>query len=256
MIAFLHPPFHQCPLGMGRQLFVDSSLFCPSSPYFNGSSRSWPYNKISRLTIKGRMLSETWWFMRQHRLGRTRVVRGALLVQILRCCATGRRRRQPLCLKNSTTTHWTSTSMVRQLIRFAFARWSHILSLFDSVQLGTDIYVYFTLFYNEGNQITVNTECNFTVDNGDRVFFNHSGDPTRTLHSRDYNSLVYSRTDLTPGKHHMTISMSDVSYHVFLSFDYAVYTWVLIFPPFWIRNFSFMSLVLIHRPLSQGVHLQ
>ncbi|KAF9447862.1 hypothetical protein P691DRAFT_670592 [Macrolepiota fuliginosa MF-IS2] len=90
---------------------------------------------------------------------------------------------------------------------------------------GTAIYIFFTLFYNEGNGVTVNTECNFTVDSEPAVFFNHTGDPTKPANQvRDYKALVFSRTGLTLESHHMKISMSDVSYHVFLSFDYAMYT--------------------------------
>ncbi|EKM82398.1 hypothetical protein AGABI1DRAFT_68007 [Agaricus bisporus var. burnettii JB137-S8] len=90
---------------------------------------------------------------------------------------------------------------------------------------GTAIYIFFTLFYNEGEQVTVNTECNFTLDNESPVFFNHSGDPTVPAQKkRDYHTLVFSKTGLEYKPHRMLISMSDVTYHVFLSFDYAQYT--------------------------------
>jgi hypothetical protein len=91
--------------------------------------------------------------------------------------------------------------------------------------IGTAIYIFFTLFYNEGPGITVSTECNFTLDNEAPVFFNHSGDPTAPVSKkRDYQTPVFGRTGLEYKPHHMQISMSDVPYHVFLSFDYALYT--------------------------------
>jgi hypothetical protein len=97
---------------------------------------------------------------------------------------------------------------------------SHLISV-----VGTAIYVFFTLFYNEGQEVTVNTECNFTLDNGAPVFFNHSGDPTvPPFTKRDYQVLVFSQAGLEDKPHHMRISMLDVPYHVFLSFDYALYT--------------------------------
>ncbi|XP_006457838.1 hypothetical protein AGABI2DRAFT_176416 [Agaricus bisporus var. bisporus H97] len=90
---------------------------------------------------------------------------------------------------------------------------------------GTAIYIFFTLFYNEGEVVTVNTECNFTVDNEPPIFFSHSGDPTVPAHAkRDYQVPVFSKEGLEYKPHHMRISMSDVTYHVFLSFDYAQYT--------------------------------
>lgn len=90
---------------------------------------------------------------------------------------------------------------------------------------GTAIYIFFTLFYNEGEQVTVNTECHFTLDNEPPVFFNHTGDPTIPPKTkRDYQALVFSKAGLESVPHHMKISMSDVSYHVFLSFDFAQYT--------------------------------
>lgn len=114
---FLHPPFHQCPVGMDRQLSINSSLSCPSSHYSNGFNRFWPYYRTSRLTIKGRIVLESCRFMHLHQLGRTRHVLGVLLFQIPSYCKMGRRRRRPSCLKNSRITHWISTLMVRQLIR-------------------------------------------------------------------------------------------------------------------------------------------
>ncbi|KXN91404.1 hypothetical protein AN958_00666 [Leucoagaricus sp. SymC.cos] len=90
---------------------------------------------------------------------------------------------------------------------------------------GTAIYIFFTLFENEGVGVTVNTECNFTIDGGPPAFFNHSGDPTKPVGSgRQYGVPVFNQTGLEQEQHHIQIKMSDVNYHVFLSFDRAIYT--------------------------------
>ncbi|KAJ3576889.1 hypothetical protein NP233_g113 [Leucocoprinus birnbaumii] len=90
---------------------------------------------------------------------------------------------------------------------------------------GTAIYIFFTLFENEGDQITVNTECNFTIDGSYAGYFNHQGDPSKPFRSgQQYGVPVFSMRGLEQKNHSMTIYMADVDYHTFLSFDYATYT--------------------------------
>jgi hypothetical protein len=123
---------------------------------------------------------------------------------------------------SSNTVDFGFNGMIARLDAFSQ---SELLVLQLISVIGTAIYIYFTLFYNEGNGTTVNTECNFTIDNEPPVFFNHTGDPTIPASTkRDYRALVFSKAGLEYKPHHMQIRMSDVPYHVFLSFDYAEYT--------------------------------
>lgn len=90
---------------------------------------------------------------------------------------------------------------------------------------GTAVYIFFTLFENEGDGVAVQTECNFTIDGEHVGYFNHPGDPTQPYQGgRQYQVPVFGRDGLEQKPHLMTISMADVPYNIFLSFDYAIYT--------------------------------
>ncbi|KAF9463488.1 hypothetical protein BDZ94DRAFT_1163882 [Collybia nuda] len=87
---------------------------------------------------------------------------------------------------------------------------------------GTAIYVFFIT----GNQIaggiiTTLTECNFTLDGQQASFYRHIPDQTTIL---NYNVLAFSRENLPNVDHTLKASTEGVDHHVFVNFDYAIYT--------------------------------
>ncbi|KAJ3567724.1 hypothetical protein NP233_g6184 [Leucocoprinus birnbaumii] len=92
---------------------------------------------------------------------------------------------------------------------------------------GTAVYIYFTLFNNEGHEVTVNTECNFTLDGQHVGYFSHTGDRSKK-HVREYQVPVFGMDGLDHVMHQMVISVSGVPYHLYTSFDYAMYTQTLL----------------------------
>ncbi|KAJ3512485.1 hypothetical protein NLJ89_g3492 [Agrocybe chaxingu] len=87
---------------------------------------------------------------------------------------------------------------------------------------GTAIYVFFILANNAGDGITTLTMANFTMDSDAPVAFQHAPDLTTT--DIQFNSLVYSRTDMINAQHRLVISTSGVNTNVYVNFDYAIYT--------------------------------
>lgn len=76
----------------------------------------------------------------------------------------------------------------------------------------------------DGGIITTLTECNFTLDGQHAGFFQHI--PTDSS-DMEYNVLGFSQVDLKNTDHTVRVSTGGVGYHVFVNFDYAIYTLVL-----------------------------
>ncbi|KAF8922058.1 hypothetical protein CPB85DRAFT_18766 [Mucidula mucida] len=88
---------------------------------------------------------------------------------------------------------------------------------------GVALYVYFILANNEGSGITTRTECNFTLDDERAGLFTHT--PSDITTALEYNALAFSVAGLEQRAHSVLVSTSGVDYNVFVSFDYAVYTY-------------------------------
>ncbi|KAF5358147.1 hypothetical protein D9756_001313 [Leucocoprinus leucothites] len=127
-------------------------------------------------------------------------------------CSTCKIRPNTSEIFNSTYT--AATFMPDQGVKF---------NAIDFSFTGTAIYIFFTLFNFEGEGITVNTECNFTLNREHVGYFKHIGDNSLPYQTK-FQALVFNKTDLEPREHNMLISVSGVPYHVYLNFDYAIYT--------------------------------
>ncbi|KAF9463490.1 hypothetical protein BDZ94DRAFT_1163917 [Collybia nuda] len=87
---------------------------------------------------------------------------------------------------------------------------------------GTAIYVYFIIANTiKGGGVTTLTECNFTLDGQLEGFYRHMRDETSNM---EYNVLVFNATNLSNIDHALRVSTEGVNYHVFVNFDYAMYT--------------------------------
>ncbi|KAF9461463.1 hypothetical protein BDZ94DRAFT_1138207, partial [Collybia nuda] len=86
---------------------------------------------------------------------------------------------------------------------------------------GTAIYVYLITGNQIGESITTLTECNITLDGRHADSYRHDPDQTTLI---NYNVLAFSRTNLSNTNHTLNVSTGGVDYHVFLNFDYAIYT--------------------------------
>ncbi|PFH51673.1 hypothetical protein AMATHDRAFT_58422 [Amanita thiersii Skay4041] len=98
--------------------------------------------------------------------------------------------------------------------------YGHTSVTFDFI--GSAIYVFFTIVDDARVEITSKTECNFTVDGNIVGYYNH--DPDLKNPAFHYQQLVFQKDDLSPGHHTFSIVTSDVPYHVYINFDYAMYT--------------------------------
>ena len=74
---------------------------------------------------------------------------------------------------------------------------------------------------NQGDGITTVNRSNFPVDGGSPVPFLHT--PNLSATALQYNSLVFSRTDLSNGNHRLDITTTG-STNIYVNFDYAIYT--------------------------------
>ncbi|TFK61009.1 hypothetical protein BDN72DRAFT_850041, partial [Pluteus cervinus] len=92
---------------------------------------------------------------------------------------------------------------------------------------GVAIYVFFILANNQGPGITTRTVCRFLLDGAIDSTFIH--EPTNSTDFQ-YDALAYGKTGLSNTAHTVTIltNTSDPNIppggHVFVSFDYAIYT--------------------------------
>ncbi|KAF5386633.1 hypothetical protein D9615_001527 [Tricholomella constricta] len=94
-----------------------------------------------------------------------------------------------------------------------------------SIQLsfkGIAIYVFFIIPDYIEDHITTETACNFTLDGQLVRTFSHV--PTSDTIGFLYNVPVFSQTGLPNVDHTLLISTSGVDRHIFVSFDYAIYT--------------------------------
>lgn len=85
--------------------------------------------------------------------------------------------------------------------------------------------MYFILANNQGDGITTITQANFTLDGKLISTFTHN--PT-TSFNLDYNQLVFSSAGLTNEEHTLKASISGIDHDVYINFDYANYTSVII----------------------------
>lgn len=90
------------------------------------------------------------------------------------------------------------------------------------MEVGSALYVFLTLAHNLGEGIATLTETNFTIDDGPPTFFRHSPDPSRT--DFDYQYPAFVQENLEHGPHTFTAKTSGPDYHIFVNFDYAIYT--------------------------------
>ncbi len=88
--------------------------------------------------------------------------------------------------------------------------------------LGTAIYIFFILANNAGKDITSITNCAFELDGQNVGSFLHVPDLTTT--EVQFNSLVFSKTDIPFGEHRFVVATEGVTSHAYINFDYAIYT--------------------------------
>jgi hypothetical protein len=93
---------------------------------------------------------------------------------------------------------------------------------YHNLLTGNAIYVFLTLANNCGESITTKTQANFTVDNEAPIFFSHEPDMSTT--DFIYQYPAFNRTGLEHGEHTLSVVMSGPQEHLFLNFDYAIYT--------------------------------
>lgn len=88
---------------------------------------------------------------------------------------------------------------------------------------GVSIWIFFILS-NANFLVTLNTECNFTLDG--QVVGNFYHLPNQSTSALQYNALAFSASGLNNSQHDLVISTNDLPYAVYINFDYAVYTYV------------------------------
>ena len=81
--------------------------------------------------------------------------------------------------------------------------------------------MFFILANNQGDGITTLTRANFSVDSELPVPFLHT--PNISTTAFEYDSLVFSRTNLSNGNHSLDITTTG-STNIYINFDYAIYT--------------------------------
>ncbi|KAF8077620.1 hypothetical protein FPV67DRAFT_1462396 [Lyophyllum atratum] len=86
---------------------------------------------------------------------------------------------------------------------------------------GTAIYVFFILANFVAPGITTETACNFTLDGQFAGSFQHTPSTSTEF---QYNASVFTGENLANINHNLVISSSGLDRHVFMSFDYAIYT--------------------------------
>ncbi|KAF9002729.1 hypothetical protein BDQ17DRAFT_1425684 [Cyathus striatus] len=89
---------------------------------------------------------------------------------------------------------------------------------------GVAIYVYFILPNKQSPKVTAYSAANFTIDGEIVGNFSHSPDLSTT--EILYKQMVFNKTDLPNGTHQLVVSTTLVDMHVFVNFDYAIYTQV------------------------------
>lgn len=87
---------------------------------------------------------------------------------------------------------------------------------------GTDVYVFLTLANNAGDGITTLTETNFTIDDGPVTFYRH--EPDMTTEDFIYQFPAFVAHNLEHRTHTLRARTSGPDYHIFINFDYAIYT--------------------------------
>lgn len=87
---------------------------------------------------------------------------------------------------------------------------------------GTAVYVFLTLANNAGDGITTLTETNFTIDDGTPTFFRHTPDMATTDFEYQFPAFVQER--LEHRTHTLRARISGPDEHLFINFDYAIYT--------------------------------
>ena len=70
------------------------------------------------------------------------------------------------------------------------------------------------------------TVANFTVDNVPMANFTHNPTSSKDL---EYEQLVFSNTGLINETHTLKASVSGLNREIWISFDYALYTFVFFF---------------------------
>ncbi|KAF8977907.1 hypothetical protein BDQ17DRAFT_1242864, partial [Cyathus striatus] len=85
-------------------------------------------------------------------------------------------------------------------------------------------YVFFILPNKQPSNITNFSAANFTIDGEIVGNFSHSPDFSTT--DILYNQMVFNKTDLPNGMHQLVVSTTVDDMSVFISFDYAIYTYV------------------------------
>ncbi|KAG6812414.1 hypothetical protein H0H92_002990 [Tricholoma furcatifolium] len=86
---------------------------------------------------------------------------------------------------------------------------------------GTAIYVFFILANYVAEGITTETACDFVLDGTTVSSMDHTPSTSTAL---EYNSLVFSQTNLANAAHTLEIVTSGYNRDIFVNFDYAIYT--------------------------------
>lgn len=89
-------------------------------------------------------------------------------------------------------------------------------------RIGSALYVFLTLAHNCGDGITTRTETNFTIDDGPATLFQHTPNMSRT--DFDYQFPAFVQEGLEHRTHTFKATTSGPDYHIFINFDYAIYT--------------------------------
>jgi len=86
---------------------------------------------------------------------------------------------------------------------------------------GTAIYVFFILANDQGRGIDTRTTCSFILDGEPAGDFEHKPTDSPDL---EYNALVFRNEQMTNTSHTLTIVTEGGDKHIYVNFDYAIYT--------------------------------
>ncbi|KAF9037905.1 hypothetical protein BDP27DRAFT_1435522 [Rhodocollybia butyracea] len=89
---------------------------------------------------------------------------------------------------------------------------------------GTAVYVFFILANIPASLATATTAANFTLDGALVGNFTHAPDLSLPDFQFNENALAFSTSGLENATHQMVISTSGLDEHIFVNFDYALYT--------------------------------
>lgn len=91
--------------------------------------------------------------------------------------------------------------------------------------VGVAIYVFFILANDQGDGITTKTIADFFMDGQFVESFEHTPTASTEL---EYDALVFSQESLSNTTHNLTMVTRDINETIYVNFDYAFYTCVLL----------------------------